>query len=181
MNIPQFFSSQSTPVAAALDYASRGVAVFPMQFVPEGDGSKGRKVPLCMFGLNAATTDPEKVREWWTSFPTALIGIPTGMVTGLFVIDIDGETGQKNWEILAAEHGFDPDETLCEVSPGGRHYYYIFPVIPEKTPGCTTGSLAAGIDTKGEGGSIIISPSAYSVQVQGGTSKVVKYEPLSNV
>lgn len=175
----QYFSKNTIPLEAALDYASRGVAVFPMQFTPEGDGSKGRKTPLCMFGLNAATTDPEKVREWWTSFPTALIGVPTGMTTGLFVIDIDGEIGQKNWKNLAAEHGFDPDETLCETSLGGRHYYYIFPVIPEKTPGCTTGALAAGIDTKGEGGSIIISPSAYTLTRNGYEKVVVRYSPYA--
>lgn len=177
MNIPHFFSKQETLIEAALDYASRGVAVFPMLFASEGDGSKGRKASQCMFGVNAATTNLETVREWWTSFPTAMIGIPTGMTTGLFVIDIDGEVGQKNWEILAAEHGFDPDETLCETSPGGRHYYYIFPVIPEKTPGCTTGVLAVGINTKGEGGSIVISPSVYT-PLSGKVREVKKLPPV---
>jgi hypothetical protein len=43
---------------AALAYASKGWAVFPCQM-------RGKK-PLTQHGLKEATTDRERIREWWT-------------------------------------------------------------------------------------------------------------------
>jgi len=53
---------------AALDYADRGIPIFPCQ--------PGGKAPLVKGGFHAATTDHEQIKEWWTRYPDANIGTP---------------------------------------------------------------------------------------------------------
>ena len=72
---------------AALAYAERGCHVFPC--VP------GAKRPLVGGGFKAATLDPEQIRRWWTEHPDANIGIATGSISNLVVIDIDAPKKDK--------------------------------------------------------------------------------------
>ena len=75
--------SDTPNLLAALAYAERfGWPVLPCK--PRD------KTPLTPNGLRDATTDPEQIRTWWARFPKANIGIPTGVVTGFDVLDVDG-------------------------------------------------------------------------------------------
>src|SRR5262249_37813500 len=65
----------SPMVEFALDYARRGWPVFP--------SSPRDKAPLVGGGFNSATTDPETVRQWWMTWPHAMIGVPTGSRSGV--------------------------------------------------------------------------------------------------
>jgi hypothetical protein len=86
----------SSMVAAALDYAAAGIAVLPIH-TPLADGrcscrdlgcqSVG-KHPRVWRGVHATTTDPAVIRRWWTRWPTANIGVRTGL--RFDVCDIDG-------------------------------------------------------------------------------------------
>lgn len=56
--------------------------------------SEGNKTPLIGKkrggnGCLDATTDPEQVKRWWTTYPNANIGIATGEKSGVIVIDVD--------------------------------------------------------------------------------------------
>jgi hypothetical protein len=66
--------------AAALDYAAKGLPVFPCD---------DNKQPMIDGGFHSASKDPETVRAWWGRWPNALIGMPTGAVTGFWALDID--------------------------------------------------------------------------------------------
>src|SRR5262249_14408536 len=68
--------------AAALDYATRGLAVLPLRPIA--------KEPLTPHGVNDATTDAAVIRSWWQRWPAANVGIATGRATHLLVLDIDG-------------------------------------------------------------------------------------------
>src|SRR5947207_203617 len=79
---------------AALEYARRGLPVFPV--TPRG------KMPLISCrdggrGFKDATTDVEQVSQWWTRWPHANIGMPTGWPSGVYVIDLDGEDARETW------------------------------------------------------------------------------------
>ena len=50
---------------------------------------KGAKSPHTAHGFQDASKDAEIITAWWTRWPDALVGVPTGEVTGLVVIDVD--------------------------------------------------------------------------------------------
>ena len=131
--------------AAALWYAEQGLAVFPLQ--------PGTKVPFAgSRGCKDATTDPERIRRWWSSAPEANIGLATGRVVD--VVDIDGPAGQASrcvhWEQLA---DLEVVGRVCTPRPGGMHLY-----VPAAGVGNKAG-LLPGIDYRGRGGYVVAPPS----------------------
>jgi hypothetical protein len=149
-----------TILTAALDYAGRGRAVFPARpdqksSYKSAEYSDGRK-----WGM---TRDPAEIRTDFTRWPKARIGIPTGAINRIVVIEIDtmpghGVDGAIALAELEAEHGPLPD-TLAACSPSGSvHRYFRHPgaVVKIRT---TASELGRGIDVRGDGGMIIAPPS----------------------
>ena len=136
---------------AALRYAEHGWPVHPCG---------ANKVPLVKDWPNAASTDEKQIREWWSKYPNAMIGVVTGPRSGLFVIDVDvkgGAPGLKSLAALEKECGKLPD-TLSQTTPsGGIHFLFEYP--KDVKLGNSIGKLGKGIDTRGEGGYIIVAPS----------------------
>src|SRR5436853_7839425 len=89
-----------TLLDAALSYAARGWRVFPCH-TPTAVGSSCRKDcgkdrgkhPRTEHGFKDATTDEATLRRWWSQFPDANIGIVTGAISGLAVLDEDSYKG----------------------------------------------------------------------------------------
>ena len=133
---------------AALAYAEMGYAVFPC--VPGG------KVPLTEHGFLDATTDPVKIEAWWAQHPTANIGMAT---QGMVAIDADVVDGRPNpW--LDGES--DKQLTLAiapmSITPrGGQHHFFRQP--SGKAWRCTEGKLAPKVDTRADGGYVVLPPS----------------------
>ena len=67
---------------AALDYAARGFMVFPLW--PRS------KEPACKHGFKNATTNPATIRRYWLAQPDYNIAIATGIVSGVWILDVDG-------------------------------------------------------------------------------------------
>ena len=99
---------ESAPVGealrvAALSYAMAGLPVFPCHGpVSGGSCSCGRpgcasvgKHPRTEHGFHDATTDLERVRDWWGEHPGSNIGVPTGALSGLVVLDVDVRDGGR--------------------------------------------------------------------------------------
>jgi hypothetical protein len=113
-------------------------------------------------GFHDATLDLDKITAWWTANPDANIGVPTGPESGIAVVDIDPRAGgEDSLEKLEARIGSLP-ETLTQFTGGdGLHLIYRHPghKIPSKA-----GAFAAnlpGIDSKGDGGYIVATPSIH--------------------
>src|SRR5262249_60033588 len=71
------------------------------------------KRPLTVHGFKDASRDETQVRAWFTRFPDAMIGIPTGEISGVWVLDIDidpvkGVNGFPLWSELIARNGEVP-------------------------------------------------------------------------
>lgn len=137
------------PVAAR-ELARAGVPVFP--WVP------GEKNPIVKRGFQHATNDLRRVQGWWRWRPNANIGIPTGAISGLVVIDVDvhGVNGYAAYA-RAARAGLIPAPLATVTTPtGGQHAY--FPAVPTREQrSWAVGD--AGIDCRGDGGYIIAPPS----------------------
>lgn len=136
---------------AALDYAQRGWAVFPLQ--------ERSKEPAVAGAYKAATSNMATVLAWWARWPDANIGLATGRVSGVWVIDLDGDEGRASWEQLAEEHPEVVDETLVASTGKGYHLYWRLPKdVPD--PGRRIG-VRPGIDIIGGNGYLVAPPSVH--------------------
>ncbi len=149
------------PLEHALDYAARGLPVFPCN--PTTTKPKA-KTPLTPHGFKDATTNPEQIRAWWQQWPSALIGGAMGSASGLFAIDPDvpkepGDAdGLAAWNALAERHGGIPPTHSHETPSGGRHVLFAYPEKHRITN--KEGALkGTGINVRGDGGYVIMAPS----------------------
>jgi hypothetical protein len=124
---------------AALQLAQRGLAIFPCQ--PRG------KEPACDNGLHAATTDITRINRWWGSIPDLNIGIATGAVSGIFVLDIDGEDGETSLRQLEQAKGVLP-ATVEAITGKGRHCY--FKLGEHGSIRNSARQIAAGLDSRSQ-------------------------------
>lgn len=140
---------------AALSYAKKGLAVFPLI---EKD-----KKPLTANGFKDATTDPAKIEEWWAIHPNANIGIATGQISGgLVAIDMDidkdkDKNGYHSFKEWCDENFLIlPDSWLSITGRGGYHLFYrsLFPVKSR------IGWLE-DVDIRADGGYIVAPPSIH--------------------
>jgi KaiC/GvpD/RAD55 family RecA-like ATPase len=131
---------------AALIYAQEfGWAVFPL--VPR------EKRPLTANGLKNATTDAEQIAAWWTRHPDANIGMATGEISGVVVVDVDGPDG----EAALATFG---DLPVTPVSSTGKGRHLLF-ARPDGGARNTASKLGRSLDTRGDGGYIVVPPSVH--------------------
>lgn len=136
---------------AALYYARwRKWAVFPVK--PRA------KEPLVAGAYKAATADLEQVEAWWRQWPDANIGLATGAVSGLWVLDIDGPEGEASFAALVGEHGGELAETLMASTGKGHHLYWRLPTGVDQ--GRRIG-VRPGIDIIGGQGYLVAPPSVH--------------------
>lgn len=112
-------------------------------------------------GLLSATKNPEIINKWFTKWPDANIAVPTGEVSGFIAVDIDPRHGgNQTWDDLIQEHGTIPDTVEALTGGGGRHILFKHP--GQKVTSNQNGeALGPGVDVKGDGGYIIVSPSLH--------------------
>ena len=128
--------------------AHSGFEVFPCR--PRG------KEPLTKHGYKDATRDEAQVRRWWTIWPDANIGLPTGEKNGIIAVDPDGEEGEKLLAELERRFGKLPP-TVESATGRGRHLFFELPEGCWRVP-CSKGD---GLDIRGDGGHIIAPPSIH--------------------
>lgn len=127
----------------ALEYAARGFAVFPL--VENG------KRPATGCGCKDATRDSAQIRRWWRARPNANIGIATGALSGLVVVDIDSQRTPRALRDLIGK-----TRTLSSrTQSGGTHLLFRHPgrEIRNRT------GLLPNVDLRGDGGYIVAPPS----------------------
>ena len=138
---------------AAIEYASKGLAVFPVK-------SKD-KTPLTKNGVKNATTNFDQIEKWWTKHPNANIGIACGQVSdGLVVIDLDekanGVSGLDSINEWEREHGEFPETVRALTGGGGVHLFYRI----NGTAGNRV-NILDGVDIRSDNGYIVAPPSIH--------------------
>ncbi len=111
------------------------------------------KKPATPQGFHDATTDAERVQEWWARRAVYNVAIATGATSGLVVIDVDPRHGgDVTLEALTAEHGPLPKTPTAQTGGGGLHYLFQHPGGYVKG---RAGALGPGLDVKADGGYIV--------------------------
>ena len=148
----------------ALRYAGRRWYVFPLHSVKDGRCTCGRdcgknagKHPRVKGGFKAATGDGRQIEAWWQKWTDANIGIATGAVSGLIVLDVDGTAGRATLKALVDQHGLLPRTTIVKTARG-FHVYLAMPSGCAPIP-CSTGN---GLDVRGDGGYVVAPPSFHA-------------------
>jgi putative DNA primase/helicase len=138
-------SPANSTAIAAQQYAAQGVPVFPCH---------PNKKPFTANGFYDATIDPEIIDYWWQKWPNALIGMPTGSLTGIAVLDLDVKSGKDG--LTAVPDWQTRSSVIARTQSGGVHLYFKAAGAPQNT----SDEIAVGVDTRGQGGYVILPPSA---------------------
>jgi len=113
------------------------------------------KTPAIPWEIHQRTrADSDQIRIWWEKNPQYNVGIITGPISKLVVIDIDGPDGEK---ALVEKFPDLPDTLSCQTGRGGRHLYFRYEKgdIP-----CIVG-LFDHVDIRAAGGLVIAPPSTH--------------------
>jgi hypothetical protein len=98
----------------AIKYLRQGFSVIPV--IPK---DKKSLVDWAIYQKKLPTE--QDIKDWWKKWPDANIGVITGQISGVAVIDIDSEEGKKEIE------SFVPDSLIVPIvnSPrGGQHWWF---------------------------------------------------------
>jgi hypothetical protein len=151
----------------AMQFAVGGYSVMPV-------GKDKRPLLKTWKPFQEKAADDAQIERWWEQFPEANIGIVTGKVSGITVVDVDTYKGGDAKK-------FPPTFTV-KTGNGGYHLYYKY------QPGLTISANAypehPGVDIRSDGG-FVVGP--YSVtdyinqhsEKKGGPYKIVKNLPLA--
>lgn len=141
-------AAENPVLVAAVEYAKSGWHVLPCR--------AGSKAPATQHGFKDATSKAVEIVRFWQRTPQANVGIATGIVSGLFVLDVDPRNGgDESLAELVGSHGELPATVTAKTGSGGRHYYFRLPDGVDL--GCSV--LADGLDLKGTGGYVVGPPS----------------------
>ena len=91
-----------------------------------------------------------EIRDWFVQFPNMNIGIVTGAISNIVVIDVDTYKGTV----------YEPtSETInSNTGGGGKHYIFKHPGTEVKN---SEGKIAQFVDVRGDGGYFIAPPSIH--------------------
>lgn len=123
----------------ALSLAAAGTPVFPCR--PEN------KRPYTSNGFKSASVFPHVLRRWWADWPDALVGVPTGERTNVWVLDMDSYKGATEADL---PHALPPTR-IVRTRSGGRHFYFHHAGL-----GNSPGRLPPGWDVRGQGGFVLV-------------------------
>jgi hypothetical protein len=140
------------PLDQALEYAGRGWPVFPCRW---DGGPRLRKTPLTRNGFKDASRNPKAVQQWWNRWPVALIGLPTGNVSGLVVLDVDVKRPDANGfdSLEDLGHSILPQTPMAHTESGGLHIYFL---CHDQDIRNSAGRIAPGLDVRANGGYVIV-------------------------
>lgn len=149
--VRELTAADVSPASAARELAAHGVPVFPC--------APGQKRPLTAHGFHDASSDLGTVSRWWSLWPTANLGIPTGSISGIDVVDVD---------VHAAGSGFDSFQKAqragivsnwawqVRTPSGGLHAYFLRWHDHEQRSWQLPGRH---LDFRGDGGYVVAPPS----------------------
>lgn len=134
---------------AALGYLRRGWSVIPLR-------PKDKRPLLAWQRFQSARSTEAELASWWMLQPEANVGVVTGAISGVVVLDLDGEAGRQSVEKMQL-----PATPIARTGHGW-HYYF-------KHPGGQVENAVGflpGVDVRGDGGYVVAPPSMHQSGVR---------------
>lgn len=138
-------------VKVARSYLARGWSVLPLR--------PREKRPLAAWRkLQRERPTEDDLVDWFKRWPDANIGVVTGEVSNLIVLDVDPKHG-GDIALKQLERCYSPLPPTVEAvtGGGGRHFYFTHPGFLTRN----RAGLAQGVDLRGDGGYIVAPPSIH--------------------
>ena len=134
--------------ALFISIAALGIPLFPVS----------DKVPRLKNWQKEATTDVDKLREWQKKYNDPDFAMPTGQISGLWVLDIDTKKGKKGLEFFNEKLKALEGTTTTQVTPSGG--FHLFFKYTSKIRNATDiFGPDSGVDVRGDGGYVVLCPS----------------------
>jgi len=134
-------SHQQTLIEQAIRYTKLGFSLIPV-------GNEKSDVLLPWKRYQTALASLGEIKSWISRWPTMNLGVVTGEISGIVVVDIEKGGSTKGYPATAtAKSGRD-----------GRHLYYRHPGYPIKN----SVRIAELTDIRGDGGYVVLPPSVLS-------------------
>jgi hypothetical protein len=144
-------AEQTARAEAAKRYLARGWSILPLR-------PRDKRPLIPWTHLQIRRPSREDVAEWFRRWPDANIGVVSGEISNLIVLDVDPKHGgDAALERLERRYGPVPATVEATTGGGGRHLYFAHPggLVRNRA------GLAQGIDLRGDGGYIVAPPSIH--------------------
>lgn len=92
---------------------------------------------------------------WWREYPMSNVGIVTGRVSNIVVVDVDPKRGGNYMSFLDRF----PTDTIVRTGGGGYHLYYRYPTGVQHVPNRV--DFEPGLDLRADGGLVVAPPSIH--------------------
>jgi Bifunctional DNA primase/polymerase, N-terminal len=152
---------------AALGCARRGIPVVPLHHpvvagqppavacsCQEPDCRRAGAHPITVHGVADATIDPLRITWWWRRFPSANLGLASGV--GFDVLVVHGSEGDAaRWSVVA--EALRAGGPLVRTGGDGWHFYF----APTGAP-CQRPRGLARMEWRGLGGWVVAPPSRHA-------------------
>lgn len=150
-------------LTSALEYLHQGYSVFPICSPAMGKHSHGGgecknvgKRPMVKWeAFQTRLPTIEEIRTWWARWPQANIGLATGALSRVVVLDADSGDAKK---LAMDQGGVDRTPAVFTGKPGGIHFWLAH-------PGDEVSNFARkrpGLDFRGDGGYVLVPPSRHA-------------------
>ncbi|MEN6320627.1 MAG: bifunctional DNA primase/polymerase [Syntrophaceae bacterium] len=126
---------------AALTYREQGLSVIPLK--------KDKRPLISWLPYQQKRASDDEIREWWNKYPSANVGIVTGAISGIVVLDCDSDEAIRMFREKYT--GLTP----AVKTPRGMHFYFKYEEGVRNT--VKIGNL--DMDIRGEGGYVVAPPS----------------------
>ena len=128
----------------ALKYLKLGLSIIPLR-------PRSKEPLIAWTEFQKRRPAEEEIRSWFQRWPNANLGIVTGTISGVVVIDLDGPEG------IAQAQKLTLTSAVVSITGNGKHLWYR---APKDIVQNAVKSLP-GLDVRGEGGYVVVPPSIH--------------------
>lgn len=162
--------SERPMVQHALEYLSLGYPVFPVcsplmgnhdhwdkakrKMLPCPSDKRGKNPMVAWKDCQTELPSADEVRSWWRRWPLANIGMATGGLSGVIVLDCDSGDARQ---LALGKGGLEKAPAVWTGTPGGIHFWIRHPGYPVKN----FVKDIPGTDFRGDGGYVLLPPSVH--------------------